>query len=227
MSAESRQSQFSKRKAPRQPRSRATVDSICIAATEMARTQGFASLNTIDIAARAGVSVGSLYQYFPNRESIFLSLYEETTASLVVAIKAKFPQILDAPLEKAVRMTATEMLTLYKQNQLILIDLPQQMPELKLSGQPLSFDQLLHGSLRLFLAHRNLGESPARIEHKAFFIENILIGSIQRYLSKPPARLPAKDFLDHLIEIVIDCVKRPAAARSGTPSPAAPPRRRR
>ena len=200
---------YRKRKEPRQPRARLTVESIKAATMELARAKGFASLNTIDIAARTGIGVGSLYEYFPNRESILLSIFEDTTERLVSSIKAKLPQIMDAPLRKGIHTTASELLGWYKREQIILVDLPQQMPQLRLSGHAISFDQLIHGSLRLFLLHHKHGESPALIERRAFFIENILIGSIQRYLDRPPANFPAKAFLDHVTAIIVDYIERP------------------
>ena len=200
---------YKRRRDPHQSRAKMTVESIKQATMELARDKGFAALNTVDIAARAGVGVGSLYEYFPNRESILLSLFEDTTEQLVASIKAKLPQILEAPLGKAIRRTASELLSAHKENHMILLDLPQQMPELRLSGHAISFDQLIHGSLRLFLLHHKHGESPALIERRAFFIESILIGSIQRYLSRPPANFSDKAFLDHVTTIIVDYIERP------------------
>ncbi|WP_081269971.1 TetR/AcrR family transcriptional regulator [Variovorax paradoxus] len=58
------------RKAPRQQRSRATVDVIIEAAARVLGRRGWARFTTNEIAAVAGVSVGSLYQYFPNKLAI-------------------------------------------------------------------------------------------------------------------------------------------------------------
>jgi AcrR family transcriptional regulator len=58
------------RKAPRQDRSRATVDVIVEAATRVLARRGWARFTTNEIAAVAGVSVGSLYQYFPDKLAI-------------------------------------------------------------------------------------------------------------------------------------------------------------
>ncbi|ODU16390.1 MAG: TetR family transcriptional regulator [Variovorax sp. 67-131] len=60
----------SMRKAPRQQRSRATVDVIVEAAARVLGRRGWARFTTNEIAAVAGVSVGSLYQYFPNKLAI-------------------------------------------------------------------------------------------------------------------------------------------------------------
>lgn len=58
------------RKAPLQQRSRATVDTIVEAATRVLARRGWARFTTNEIAEVAGVSVGSLYQYFPNKLAI-------------------------------------------------------------------------------------------------------------------------------------------------------------
>lgn len=55
------------RKAPRQQRSRATVDAIVEAAARVLARRGWARFTTNEAAAVAGVSIGSLYQYFPNK----------------------------------------------------------------------------------------------------------------------------------------------------------------
>ena len=189
-----------------------TVASIKTAAMELARADGFASLNTIAIAERAGIGVGSLYEYFPNKEAILLSLFEETTGQLVELFRAKLPQLLEADLRSAIRGTTAEILKAYQRNRLILIDLPQQMPELRSSVQAASFDHLVHGSLRIFLGHHRHGEKPALLEHRAFFIESTLIGAIQRYLLTPPPNLPAKAFLEHVTVLIENYVEAPLGA---------------
>jgi AcrR family transcriptional regulator len=55
---------------PRQRRARATVEAIVEAAARILVERGWAGFNTNAIAARAGVSVGSLYEYFPDKEAL-------------------------------------------------------------------------------------------------------------------------------------------------------------
>lgn len=62
------------RKLPRQDRSRALVDAIVEAAARILVQQGRDALTTNAVALRAGVSIGSLYQYFPNREAILVAV---------------------------------------------------------------------------------------------------------------------------------------------------------
>ena len=64
------------RKRPLQERSRATVDAILTAATHVFSAQGYAGATTNKVAERAGVSIGSLYQYFPNKDALLAALID-------------------------------------------------------------------------------------------------------------------------------------------------------
>jgi AcrR family transcriptional regulator len=62
------------RKTPRQERSRALVEAIVEAGTRILVRRGREAVTTNSVAAVAGVSIGSLYQYFPNREAIIAAV---------------------------------------------------------------------------------------------------------------------------------------------------------
>jgi len=64
------------RRRPAQARSRQTVDAILTAAARVFASLGYARGTTNHIAAEAGVSVGSLYEYFPNKDALLAALME-------------------------------------------------------------------------------------------------------------------------------------------------------
>ena len=72
--ARSRGSPAKPRKRPLQQRSRETVGAILEAAARVFEERGTTAATTDAIAERAGVSIGSLYQYFPNKESLLATL---------------------------------------------------------------------------------------------------------------------------------------------------------
>jgi AcrR family transcriptional regulator len=77
------------RKKPRQDRSQETVRIIQEAAIRVLKKHGGIRFTTIRVAAEAGISVGSLYQYFPNKESLLFQLHQlewESTRKTVEAI---------------------------------------------------------------------------------------------------------------------------------------------
>jgi AcrR family transcriptional regulator len=68
------------RKRPRQARSRETEAVLLEAAARVLAEQGPAAFNTNRVAERAGVSVGSLYQYYPNKAALLFRLHELESA---------------------------------------------------------------------------------------------------------------------------------------------------
>jgi AcrR family transcriptional regulator len=64
------------RKTPRQARAVATQDAILEAAAHIIARGGLAAFNTNAVSERAGVSIGSLYQYFPNKDALMVALIQ-------------------------------------------------------------------------------------------------------------------------------------------------------
>jgi AcrR family transcriptional regulator len=89
-------SSLAPRKIPRQERSRHTVDRILASAAVVFHEAGYASATTNDIAVEAGMSIGSLYQYFPNKDAILVALtrrhIDSATAGLVNLVSALSPE---------------------------------------------------------------------------------------------------------------------------------------
>ncbi|MCW0234763.1 MAG: TetR family transcriptional regulator [Ferrovibrio sp.] len=69
--------QISSRKQPQQARANDLVASVLAAAVQVLRAEGAARFTTARVAERAGVSVGSLYQYFPNKAAILFRLQSD------------------------------------------------------------------------------------------------------------------------------------------------------
>src|SRR5260221_9595373 len=82
-----RRKRFSPRKSPRQERSRATVEAILEAATDILIRQGAGRLTTNRIAERAGVNIASLYQYFPGKQAIIAELRRRHGAERRAAVR--------------------------------------------------------------------------------------------------------------------------------------------
>jgi AcrR family transcriptional regulator len=82
---------ISLRKQPKQARSAALVATILEAATQLLAKEGAQRFTTARVAETAGVSVGSLYQYFPNKAAILFRLqcdeWRQTTALLRVILE--------------------------------------------------------------------------------------------------------------------------------------------
>jgi AcrR family transcriptional regulator len=74
------------RKLPRQARSRETFDAIVDACARILRTRDYARVTTNHVAERAGVSIGTLYEFFPNKEAIVATLIERRFGALLAQV---------------------------------------------------------------------------------------------------------------------------------------------
>ncbi|MEO8808503.1 MAG: TetR/AcrR family transcriptional regulator [Burkholderiaceae bacterium] len=93
--------QVSPRKAPRQSRSLATVKAILDATARILVERGFAAVTTNAVAERAGVSVGSLYQYFPNKDALISALHARHSEQMMAVIQRALTKAMDATLDEA------------------------------------------------------------------------------------------------------------------------------
>lgn len=98
-----RQVKTTPRKRPRQARSQATVDAILAATARVLIRHGFDGLTTNAVADAAGVSIGSLYQYFPNKEALVAALIERHIEEMNAAIVAELQRVAKQPIAEAAR----------------------------------------------------------------------------------------------------------------------------
>lgn len=88
-SAKTRPAAVSVRRKPTQKRAKERVEKILTTASEMISETGSDAVRMTELAARAGVPIGSLYQYFPDKGAILRTLavrFMETTREMLVAL---------------------------------------------------------------------------------------------------------------------------------------------
>lgn len=79
--------EIAQRKRPLQARAQATVEAILEATSQVLVKEGWDKLTTTRVAERAGVSVGTLYQYFPSRESLVAAIMDRYADAVASAIE--------------------------------------------------------------------------------------------------------------------------------------------
>lgn len=91
------------RKQARQSRSRATVDALIEATARILVREGFDQASTNRIAEQAGVSIGSLYQYFPGKDALVAAVIDRHREQLGKVVRTALAKATGQPLEQAVR----------------------------------------------------------------------------------------------------------------------------
>lgn len=98
-----RKSPTKPRKHASQERSRATVDALIEATARILVREGFDKASTNRIAEVAGVSVGSLYQYYPGKEALVAAVIDRHNQDIMRVVRAALAEVASQPVEKAVR----------------------------------------------------------------------------------------------------------------------------
>jgi AcrR family transcriptional regulator len=91
------------RKSASQKRSRVTVNALLEATARILVREGFDKASTNRIAEVAGVSVGSLYQYFPSKEALVVALIDRHNQEVMQAVQGELAEAMNLPMEQAVR----------------------------------------------------------------------------------------------------------------------------
>lgn len=95
------------RKKPRQARATVTLDAIFEATIQVLVSDGSRRLTTTRVAERAGVSVGTMYQYFPHKQALFYALNERYLDALAGRVEAACRVQHGAPIERMVDALVT------------------------------------------------------------------------------------------------------------------------
>ena len=96
---------FEPRKTPIQARSAVTVEAISEATIQVLLSHGAERLTTTRVADRAGVSVGTLYQYYPNKQSLLFAVLEHHLNSVAARVEAACESACHKPLAEMVKET--------------------------------------------------------------------------------------------------------------------------
>jgi AcrR family transcriptional regulator len=91
------------RKYASQERSRATVAALVEATARILVSEGFDKASTNRIAEVAGVSVGSLYQYFPSKEALVLAVIQRHNRDIMQVVGGVLDEVGGLPVDQAVR----------------------------------------------------------------------------------------------------------------------------
>jgi AcrR family transcriptional regulator len=118
----------SPRKSPRQDRAQETVEAILEATAHILIAEGYDRASTNKIARRAGVSIGSLYQYFPSKEALVAALIDRHLSEANEVLAQMLPGLAEAPLGVAVRTLMSAMLRMHQHNPKLHQVLYEQVP---------------------------------------------------------------------------------------------------
>jgi AcrR family transcriptional regulator len=197
-----RQVKTTPRKRPRQHRSKATVDTILTATARILIKLGFDGLTTNAVAEAAGVSIGSLYQYFPNKEARVAALIEDQLDIKNTAILAELARVAVLPIGEAVRAMIELTIQSYAAQPELKRVLLEQVPRVGRMARITELHQSTHKLVTALLTARRAELAIRNPETAAFLLVAAIEAFAHRATLFEPARLRDPALIDEATAMV-------------------------
>ncbi|PPQ14920.1 TetR family transcriptional regulator [Bradyrhizobium sp. AC87j1] len=142
------------RKNALQARSRATVDALVEATARILVRDGFEKASTNRIAEIAGVSVGSLYQYFPSKEALVAAVIDRHNEEIMGLVRTALTEVADLPIDKAVRKLVSVAIEAHRIDPKLHRVLAEQIPRTGQLKDVEAFNREVQTLVRTYLESR-------------------------------------------------------------------------
>ena len=191
------------RKEPRQERARATVDAILAATARVLVKEGYDRASTNRIALEAGVSVGSLYQYFPSKEALVAALIERHSTDMIRFLEGRVASHSpDAPLRTLVREVVHAMVEAHRVDPKLHRVVMEQVPRVGALKRLTELDEHALLLIRSFLEMRKKEIRPRNLKLAAFLLASLVEAVTHGAVLMHPEYLVDLELVDETTEVI-------------------------
>lgn len=190
------------RKAPQQARSRETVERIVAAGRQVLVADGYDAFSTNRVAAAAGVSPGSLYQYFPDKASILEVVIDRYWAEVADRVAASLADRIGEAGPAMVRATADALVAALEADRALLRVVAEELPVQRNRERRTVLERRVRELVTTYLAARpdsSRRPSPAVASWVVVLaIENLAL----RWVLDQPGTVTREALLDEMVALV-------------------------
>jgi AcrR family transcriptional regulator len=199
------------RKEPKQARARATIEAILAAAAQILVQDGFEAATTNSIAQRAGVSVGSLYQYFPSKEAVIFALVERHVGKMQRQLEEVIAEYSEAPLEEIVPTYVKAMLAAHRVEPRLHRVFSEQLPKLAGRDALMRWSEDAERVVRGVLYQHRDRLRPRDLEMAAFLLLHAVDAITHALVIFRPRYLEREALADEISELIMRYLLEPEA----------------
>lgn len=194
------------RKSPKQSRSKVTIEAILDATVQLLDTGTVGSISTNHIAERAGVSIGTLYQYFPNKTSVLVAVSDrrrQATKKEVIDQLAKVDaETLDETSRQIIRILIKTFSNSHRERQLTILTMT-----LRSEGQSYTPPIADVASVIAKKIGALLDIKKPQFEIASFVLTRSVMGAIRAALLDAPHLIKEREFEDQLVRLAMGFLK--------------------
>ncbi len=186
------------RKQPRQSRSRALVDAVVEATARLMASEGVAAVTTARVAELAGVSIGSLYQYFPAREALIAAVVDHKIATDQALARPFVEALVQASLDEAICGLVELLMRFYRDETQLYREMIAAQAEVEREAQVAALEEGFEGAILRVLEPHRLAIS-GQLESCAWLIRTLLLSCVREAAAHRPEAF-AKGLLSRQLE---------------------------
>lgn len=213
------------RKEAVQERSKATVDAILKATTRILVKDGYDRASTNKIALAAGVSIGSLYQYFPSKEALVAALVERHMSEMNAVIQSELGRLMGAPIAQTVESAVRLMVEAHSVDPKLHKVLVEQVPRVGTLDRVAGFEAEVTALVRHYLESKREELVVSDLDLAAFVVVGIVEALTHAAVLGRPELL-GEPFVHEVTSVVVRYLTggspsanpRPTRGRKGTPT---------
>ena len=210
--AAGRQPTENKRRIPRQARAAETVAAILEAAAQILESGGLGAFTTNSVAARAGVSIGTLYQYFTDKNAVLLGLARRELDAALVQIKRALQGEVDPTIEGRVRAMVRASIHAFGGRQRARKAVVQ-----TILAQGIGIELMTPLAAFIAAAGAEVGSSPqatlpALTREQLFVLSRAVLGAVRAAVLEEQPFLRSRSFEDELVRMIVACLGEITAA---------------
>jgi AcrR family transcriptional regulator len=195
------------------------VDAILSATAHILSREGLEKATTNHVAAKAGVSIGSLYQYFPNKESLIRALNDRHTREILALLTARFAEVREAPIPAAVRAIVQAMVEVHRVDPALHRVLVQATPAVGAQEETRKLEEAAAALLVGFFQARAAELRPLDFELSAFLLVQSVEALTHAAVLEHPELLEEDRFVEETTRMIVGYLTEgtaPVARRSRT-----------
>lgn len=191
------------RKEASQERSKATVDTLLAATARVLVKEGYDHASTNKIADAAGVSIGSLYQYFPSKEALVAAVIERHNNGMLEIVRESAMRVAQLPLQEAARELVGVMIQAHRVDPKLHRVLVEQIPRVGSMEHIEKIDEEALALVRAYLeAHRD-EVGVADLDLAAFLAVGTVEAMTHIAVLRRPELLSDDRFIDEVANLVV------------------------
>jgi AcrR family transcriptional regulator len=195
------------RKSPRQKRAQVTVEAILTATTHILVHEGYKSLSTNRVAKVAGVSIGSLYQYFPNKEALLTAIVDNHVQLILQTMEQHLEETEGSSFETLIRVLLKGLMDAHSVNPELHRVLKEEVSQQACLSSMRDFEKTVLDLVRTTLEERHGELRPIDPEVGSFIISYVVEAVLRATVVSKEWQKRTDEIFEEMVHLVTSYLK--------------------